>query len=122
MGQYERDIVKPFIAAKTQQNQIKAVSMAAAAGGIGFAAYTFYKWGKYSLDWASGILDDAKDWKSDLFLLGDKESENNNVDATDLDSYGYPFQVLFGGGGQAENGNDVNILGLPGWGIIPGVL
>jgi len=122
LGQYERDVVKPLLEAEAAQGQIKAVSMAAGAAGLGFAAYTFYKWGKSITGWTSGVIDDAKEWKDELFLFGESDTPNNQVDVTDVNSYGFPFQVLFGQGGQAPNGNDVNILGLPGWGIIPGVI
>ena len=122
MGQYERDMVKPILTAQMQQEQIKSGAMMLGAAGATFAAFTFYKWAKAVTGWTTSIVEDVKDWKNDLLLVGDKDNENNNVDPLSLDSYGYPFQVLFGGGGQADNGNDVNILGLPGWGIIPGVL
>lgn len=122
LGQYERDTVKPLLEAQAAQGQVKAVAMAGGAAALGFAGYTFYKWGKTLTGWAGGVVDDVKEWKDDLFLFGEKESANNAYDPTDLNSYGFPFQILFGQGGQAPNGNDVNILGLPGWGIIPGIL
>jgi len=122
MGQYERDMVKPLLDARTKQGQIKAAAMMGAAGATGVAAYAFYKWAGTVTGWVGGIVEDAKSFKENLFLLGDEDNKNNNVDVTSADSYGYPFQLFLGGGGQAPAGNDVNILGLPGWGIVPGVI
>ena len=122
LGQYERDAVKPLLEANAQQGNIKATAMTIGAVGLGFAAYTFYKWGKTLTGWTEGVVEDLKGWKDDLFLFGDNEAANNTYDPTDGDSFGFPFQILFGKGGQSPNGNDVNILGLPGWGIWPGVL
>ena len=122
MGQYERDMVKPILEGKEVQERVKGIAMAGAAAGVGLAAYAGYKWVSWTTGFVGGILEDAKSFKDNLFLLGAEDTANNNVDVTSGDSYGLPFQLFYGRGGQAPAGNDVNILGLPGWGIIPGVI
>jgi hypothetical protein len=122
LGEYERKKITPLLDAKAMQGNIKAGAMLVGSVGLGFAAYTFYKWGKALTGWTTSTTEDIRDWKNNLLLLGDEDTPNNNVDAYSSDSYGYPFQLLAGDGGQAPAGNDVNFLGLPGWGIWPGVL
>ena len=110
LGQYERDRLGPFIESKAVANNLQSAGIAIAGLGVVAGAYAAYKIGHSLYGWADDIYDGIRE-----NMRKAKEGWSKPVNA---DTFENPFD----NSGYNEQGTPTNIFGLPGWGIIPGVI
>ena len=97
----EREMLAPLIISKSVRNLMWP---AVGASGV----YVAYKVGYAAFGWAEDIFDGVRD----------KIAEVRAAPGITSDSFVNPFNNP----GTAPDGEPTNIFGLPGWGIIPGIL